>query len=192
MEPLVVEETLPNPAKRRRKDVEKTRLSDIQSILKTDAAFKHLKTSKAEASAGGEPETSEARKTPKGDFNIHIERPQAADFQTLLASFDLKRAPTSATHKSDFCPRCGYSIGHDTQQPLERIQTPPVRFNFNPISEGNIKWTEKPKPFGLGTPIKLQSADDLSSILNPDWTERLTARGYSKLIFLVFIMRALL
>ncbi|XP_056336222.1 NACHT, LRR and PYD domains-containing protein 1 homolog isoform X2 [Danio aesculapii] len=31
---------------------------------------------------------------------------------------------------------------------------------------------------GLGTPIKLQSADDLSSILNPDWTERLTARGY--------------
>ncbi|XP_056336251.1 uncharacterized protein LOC130247077 isoform X3 [Danio aesculapii] len=157
MEPLVVEETLPNPAKRRRKDVEKTRLSDIQSILKTDAAFKHLKTSKAEASAGGEPETSEARKTPK-----------------------------------DFCPRCGYSIGHDTQQPLERIQTPPVRFNFNPISEGNIKWTEKPKPFGLGTPIKLQSADDLSSILNPDWTERLTARGYSKLIFLVFIMRALL
>ncbi|XP_073804523.1 uncharacterized protein isoform X1 [Danio rerio] len=36
-----------------------------------------------------------------GDFNIYVDKPQAADFQTLLASFDLKRAPTSATHKSD-------------------------------------------------------------------------------------------
>ncbi|XP_073768781.1 uncharacterized protein [Danio rerio] len=37
---------------------------------------------------------------PPGDFNIYVDKPQAADFQTLLASFDLKRAPTSATHKS--------------------------------------------------------------------------------------------
>lgn len=35
-----------------------------------------------------------------GDFNIHLEKPQAADFHTLLASFDLKRVATSATHKS--------------------------------------------------------------------------------------------
>ncbi len=26
-----------------------------------------------------------------GDFNIHLDTPQAADFHTLLASFDLKR-----------------------------------------------------------------------------------------------------
>ncbi len=26
-----------------------------------------------------------------GDFNIHLDKPQAADFHTLLASFDLKR-----------------------------------------------------------------------------------------------------
>lgn len=35
-----------------------------------------------------------------GDFNIHIEKPQAAGFHTLLASFDLKRVSTAATHKS--------------------------------------------------------------------------------------------
>ncbi len=35
-----------------------------------------------------------------GDFNIHLDKPQAADFHTLLASFDLKRMLTMATHKS--------------------------------------------------------------------------------------------
>ncbi len=36
-----------------------------------------------------------------GDFNIHLDKPQAADFHTLLTSFDLKRVSTTATHKSD-------------------------------------------------------------------------------------------
>ncbi len=35
-----------------------------------------------------------------GDFNIQLDKPQAADFYTLLASFDLKRVLTTATHKS--------------------------------------------------------------------------------------------
>ncbi len=35
-----------------------------------------------------------------GDFNIHLDKPQAVDFHTLLASFDLKRVLTTATHKS--------------------------------------------------------------------------------------------
>uniref|UniRef100_A0A9J8B808 Endonuclease/exonuclease/phosphatase domain-containing protein n=1 Tax=Cyprinus carpio carpio TaxID=630221 RepID=A0A9J8B808_CYPCA len=35
-----------------------------------------------------------------GDFNIHLDKPQDADFNTLLASFDLKRVSTTATHKS--------------------------------------------------------------------------------------------
>ncbi len=35
-----------------------------------------------------------------GDFNIHLDKPQVADFHTLLASFDLKRVSTTATHKS--------------------------------------------------------------------------------------------
>ncbi len=35
-----------------------------------------------------------------GDFNIHLDKPQAADFITLLASFDLKRVLTTAAHKS--------------------------------------------------------------------------------------------
>ncbi len=34
-----------------------------------------------------------------GDFNIHIDKPKAAHVYTLLASFDLKRALTTATHK---------------------------------------------------------------------------------------------
>ncbi|XP_051741231.1 uncharacterized protein LOC127507820 isoform X2 [Ctenopharyngodon idella] len=39
-----------------------------------------------------------------GDFNIHLDKPQAADFRTLLASFDLKRVSTTATHKSEQSP----------------------------------------------------------------------------------------
>ncbi len=35
-----------------------------------------------------------------GDFDIHLDKPQAADFHTLLASFDLKRVLITATHKS--------------------------------------------------------------------------------------------
>ncbi len=35
-----------------------------------------------------------------GDFNIQLDKSQAADFHTLLASFDLKRVSTMATHKS--------------------------------------------------------------------------------------------
>ncbi|CAM4587801.1 unnamed protein product [Leuciscus chuanchicus] len=35
-----------------------------------------------------------------GDFNIHHEKPHATDFTSLLASFDLKRLITTATHKS--------------------------------------------------------------------------------------------
>ncbi len=35
-----------------------------------------------------------------GDFNIHLEKPYATDFHSLLASFDLKRLTTSSTHKS--------------------------------------------------------------------------------------------
>ncbi len=30
-----------------------------------------------------------------GDFNIHLEKPQATDFNTLLSSFDLKRVSTT-------------------------------------------------------------------------------------------------
>ncbi len=32
-----------------------------------------------------------------GDFNIHIDKPQAADFHTLLAPFNLKRVLTMAS-----------------------------------------------------------------------------------------------
>ncbi len=34
------------------------------------------------------------------DFNIHLEKPYATDFHSLLASFDLKRLTTTSTHKS--------------------------------------------------------------------------------------------
>ncbi len=35
-----------------------------------------------------------------GDFNIHQDKPQDADFHTLLASFDLKKVLNTATNKS--------------------------------------------------------------------------------------------
>ncbi len=35
-----------------------------------------------------------------GDFNIHLEKPYATDFHSLLASFDLKRLTTTSMHKS--------------------------------------------------------------------------------------------
>ncbi len=35
-----------------------------------------------------------------GDFNIHLDRPYAANFHSLLASFNLKRLTTTSTHKS--------------------------------------------------------------------------------------------
>ncbi len=35
-----------------------------------------------------------------GDFNIHLDKPHAANFHSLLASFDLKRLTTTITHKS--------------------------------------------------------------------------------------------
>ncbi len=35
-----------------------------------------------------------------GDFNIHLVKPYATDFHSLLASFDLKRLTTTSTHKS--------------------------------------------------------------------------------------------
>ncbi|KAI2667146.1 hypothetical protein H4Q32_003555 [Labeo rohita] len=35
-----------------------------------------------------------------GDFNIHLDKPYAADFHSLLASFDFKRLVTTSTHKS--------------------------------------------------------------------------------------------
>ncbi len=35
-----------------------------------------------------------------GDFNIHLEKPYATNFHSLLASFDLKRLTITSTHKS--------------------------------------------------------------------------------------------
>ncbi len=34
------------------------------------------------------------------DFNIHLEKPYATDFHSLLVSFDLKRLTSTSTHKS--------------------------------------------------------------------------------------------
>ncbi len=57
-----------------------------------------------------------------GEFDIHLDKPQAADFHTLLTSFDLKRVSTMATHKSGnklgliYTQHCstdhGYSTAH--------------------------------------------------------------------------------
>ncbi len=57
-----------------------------------------------------------------GDFNIHLDKPQANDFNTLLTSFDLKRVFTMATHKSgnqlDLINTRNYSTDNTLVTPL--------------------------------------------------------------------------
>ncbi|XP_067234081.1 uncharacterized protein, partial [Chanodichthys erythropterus] len=70
-----------------------------------------------------------------GDFNIHLHKPQAADFHTLLASFDLKRVATSATHKSGnqldlIYTRCG-STDNTLVTPLHTSDHFLITFTLN-------------------------------------------------------------
>ncbi len=57
-----------------------------------------------------------------GDFNIHLEKPYATDFHSLLASFDLKHLTTSSTHKSgnqlDLIYTCNCTADNILVQPL--------------------------------------------------------------------------
>ncbi len=57
-----------------------------------------------------------------GDFNIHLEKPYATDFHSLLASFDLKRLTTTSTHKSgnqlDLIYTCDCTADNILVQPL--------------------------------------------------------------------------
>ncbi len=57
-----------------------------------------------------------------GDFNIHLDRPYATDFHSLLASFDLKRLTTTSTHKSgnqlDLIYTCNCTTDNILVQPL--------------------------------------------------------------------------
>ncbi len=57
-----------------------------------------------------------------GDFNIHLEKPYATDFHSLLASFDLKRLTTTSTHKSgnqlDLIYTCDCTADKILVQPL--------------------------------------------------------------------------
>ncbi len=57
-----------------------------------------------------------------GDFNIHLERPYATDFHSLLASFDLKHLTTTSTHKSgnqlDLIYTCNCTTDNIRVQPL--------------------------------------------------------------------------
>ncbi|XDV39847.1 hypothetical protein PO909_009029 [Leuciscus waleckii] len=58
-----------------------------------------------------------------GDFSIYLEKPQAADFHTLLASFDLKRVSTAATHKSEADVSKLLLCNRPTTCPLDPIPT---------------------------------------------------------------------
>ncbi len=56
------------------------------------------------------------------DFKIHLEKPYATDFHSLLASFDLKRLTTTSTHKSgkqlDLIYTCDCTADNILIQPL--------------------------------------------------------------------------
>ncbi len=74
-----------------------------------------------------------------GDFNILLDKPQAADFHTLLASFDLKRVLTTATHKSGnqlnliYTRHC--SIDHVLVTPLHTSDHFLLTLNLNMIPD---------------------------------------------------------
>ncbi len=69
-----------------------------------------------------------------GDFNIQLDKPQAADFHTLLASFDLKCVLTTATHKSLIHTRhC--STDHVLVTPLHTSDHFLLTLNLNMISD---------------------------------------------------------
>ncbi len=57
-----------------------------------------------------------------GDFNIHLEKPYARDFHSLLASFDLERLTTTSTHKSgnqlDLIYTCNCTADDILDEPL--------------------------------------------------------------------------
>ncbi len=74
-----------------------------------------------------------------GDFNIHLDKPQAADFHTLLASFDLKRVLTTATHKSgnqlDLIYTLHCSTDHVLVTPLHNSDHFLLTLNLNMIPD---------------------------------------------------------
>ncbi len=71
------------------------------------------------------------------DFIIHLNKPQAADFQTLLTSFDLKRVSTTATLKSGnqldliYTQHC--STDHVLVTPLHTLDHFLLTFNLKMI-----------------------------------------------------------
>ncbi len=82
-----------------------------------------------------------------GDFNIHLDKPQAADFHTLLASLDLKRVLTTATHKSgnqlDLIYTRHCSTDHVLVTPLHTSDHFLLTLNLNMIPDT----THTPPPF---------------------------------------------
>ncbi|CAM4698576.1 unnamed protein product [Leuciscus chuanchicus] len=125
-----------------------------------------------------------------GDFNIHLEKPQAADFHTLLASFDLKRVSTAATHKSgiklDLIYTCFSSTDHTLVTPLHTsdhfltlnlnlpqntTHTPPqVTFRRNLLSPSRLSSlvsSTLPPPDQLSTLDTNSATDTLFSTLTP-------------------------
>ncbi len=77
-----------------------------------------------------------------GDFNIHLDKPQAADFHTLLTSFDLKRVSTTATHKSgnqlDLIYTRHCSTDHVLVTPLHTLDHFLLTLNLNMIPDTTV------------------------------------------------------
>ncbi len=74
-----------------------------------------------------------------GDFNIHLNKPQTADFHTLLASFDLKRVLTMATHRSgnqlDLIYTRHCSTNHVLVTPLHTSDPFLLTLNLNMVTD---------------------------------------------------------
>ncbi len=70
-----------------------------------------------------------------GDFHIHLDRPYAANFHSLLASFDLKRLTTTSTHKSvsqlDLIYTCNCVADNVLVKPLHTSDHYFITFNLH-------------------------------------------------------------
>ncbi len=98
-----------------------------------------------------------------GDFNIHLDKPYAANFHSLLASFDLKCLTTTSTHKSgsqlDLIYTCNCVADNVLVKPLHTSDHYFITFNLH------LATSEPPTPLPVTFRWNLRSLSPFTSNL---------------------------
>ncbi|XP_067291544.1 uncharacterized protein [Pseudorasbora parva] len=101
-----------------------------------------------------------------GDFNIHLDKPYATDFHSLLSSFDLKLLTTSHTHKSGNQLDLIYIRNCTTENTLVK----PLHFSDHYFITFNIHLTTlmlpPPPPVSFRRNLRSLSPSHLSSVVS--------------------------